>query len=98
MTAEATVTNSGSRAGEETVQLYVQLRGTSVAEPVRMLKGFQQITLAPGESKKVTFELKPEAFAFWNARNEFVAEAAKVAVWISPDSASGTPAQAEILP
>jgi beta-glucosidase len=98
MTAETTVTNSGSRAGAETVQLYVQLRGTSVAEPVRALKGFQRIALAPGETKKVKFELKPEAFAMWNARNDFAAEAAKVTVWISPDSASGSPAQAEIQP
>lgn len=98
MTAETTVMNRGSRAGEETVQLYVQLRGTSVAEPVRALKGFQRIIMAPGETKKVKFELKPEAFAMWNARNDFAAEAAKVTVWISPDSASGSPAQAEIQP
>jgi len=98
LTAEAEVTNTGARAGEEVVQLYIQLQGTSVAEPVRMLKGFKTFAIAPGETKKVTFELKPEAFAIWNARNEFTAEAAKVKVWISPDSARGTPAEAEILP
>ena len=98
ITAEADVTNTGSRAGEETVQLYLQLVGTSVAEPVRALKGFKTVSIAPGETKKVTFELKPEAFAIWNAQNEFAAEAAKLKVWISPDSARGTPAEAEILP
>ena len=98
MTAEVEVTNSGSRAGDEVVQLYLQLRGTSVAEPVRALKGFKTVAIAPGETKTVTFELKPEAFAIWNARNEFVAEAAKVKVWISPDSSHGSPAEAEILP
>ena len=98
MTAEADVTNTGSRPGEEVVQLYIQLRGTSLAEPVRMLKGFQTVAIAPGETKKVKFELKPEAFAIWNDRNEFAAEAAKVAVWISPDSARGSAAQAEIVP
>jgi hypothetical protein len=46
----------------------------------------------------VKFELKPEAFAIWNDRNEFAAEAAKVTVWISPDSARGSAAQAEIGP
>jgi hypothetical protein len=46
----------------------------------------------------VTFELKPEAFAIWNASNEFAAEQAKVKVWISSDSAHGTPAEAEIRP
>jgi len=98
MIAEADVTNTGSRAGEEVVQLYIQLDGTSVAEPVRALKGFKTVSIAPGETKKVAFELKPEAFAIWNARNEFSVEAAKLKVWISPDSARGTPAEAEILP
>jgi beta-glucosidase len=98
LTAEAEVTNAGTRAGDEVVQLYVQLQGTSVAEPVRMLKGFKTVAIAPGETKKVTFELKPEAFAIWNARNEFAAEPAKVKVWISPDSAHGSAAEAEILP
>ncbi len=98
LTAEAEVTNSGARPGEEAVQLYIQLQGTSVAEPVRMLKGFKTVAIAPGETKHVTFELKPEAFAIWNASNQFAAEPAKVKVWISPDSAHGTPAEAQILP
>lgn len=97
LTAEADVTNTGARAGEEVVQLYIQLQGTSVAEPVRMLKGFKTVSIAPGETQQVRFELKPEAFAIWNARNEFAAEPARVNVWISPDSAHGTPAEAEIL-
>jgi len=98
LTAEADVTNTGSRSGEEVVQLYIELQGTSVAEPVRALKGFQTVAIAPGETRKVKFELKPEAFAIWNDRNQFAAETAKVNVWISPDSAHGSPAQAEILP
>ena len=63
-----------------------------------MLKGFQTVSIAPGETKKVRFDLKPEAFAIWNIRNEFAAEPAKINIWISPDSAHGSPAQAEILP
>ncbi len=98
MTAEAEVTNTGLRPAEEVVQLYIQLLGTSVAEPVRMLKGFKTISIAARETKKVKFELKPEDFAIWNDRNQFAAEAAKVNVWISPDSAHGSPAQAEIEP
>ncbi len=98
MTAETEVKNTGSRAGDEVVQLYIQLLGTSVAEPVRMLKGFQTVSIAPGETKKVRFELKAEAFAIWNDHNQFAAEPAKVNVWISPDSAKGSPAQAEIVP
>ena len=98
MVVEADVANTGSRAGEEVVELYIQLRGTSVAEPVRMLKGFQTVSIAPGETRKVKFELRPEAFAIWGDRNQFAAEPAKVDVWISADSAHGSPAQAEIVP
>ena len=98
LTVEATVSNTGSRAGEELVQLYVRLQGTSTAQPVRALKGFQRITLSPGETKKVTFHLESDAFAIWNDRNQFAVEPAKVTVWISPDSASGSDAKLEILP
>jgi len=98
VTAEADVTNTGSRPGEEVVQLYIRLQGTSVAEPVRMLKGFQTVAIAPGETRRVKFELKPEAFAIWNDHNQILTEAAKLTVWISPDSARGSPAQAEIQP
>jgi beta-glucosidase len=98
LTASVDVTNTGSRAGEEIVQLYVRLMGTSVSQPVRALKGFQRVALAPGETKKVTFALVPDAFALWNDRNEWVVEPAKVAVWISPDSARGSPAMLQILP
>jgi beta-glucosidase len=98
LTVEAEVSNTGARAGEEIVQLYVRLQGTSTAQPVRALKGFQHIVLAPGETRKVTFHLGSEAFALWNASNEFVVEPSKVTVWISPDSARGTGAALEILP
>ena len=98
MVAETTVTNTGSRAANEVVELYIRLQGTSVAEPVRALEGFQTIAIAPGESKRVKFELKPEAFAIWNDRNQFAAEPSKVTVWISPDSAHGSPVEAEIVP
>jgi beta-glucosidase len=98
MTAEADVTNTGSRAGEEVVELYIQLRGTSTAQPVRALKGFQRVPLAPGETKRVKFELEPAAFAIWNDHNQFAAESAQLKVWISPDSVHGSPAEAEIVP
>jgi beta-glucosidase len=98
LAVEATVSNTGARAGEELVQLYVRLQGTSTAQPVRALKGFQRIALAPGETKKVTFHLAADTFAIWNDRGQFAVEPAKVSVWISPDSASGSEAKLEILP
>ena len=94
----AEITNTGTRAGEETVQCYVRLQGTSVALPVRALSGFQRISLAPGEKKEVTFELSPENFAFWNDQNKFVVEPARLTVWMSPDSAHGEGRTLEIAP
>ena len=90
------ITNTGTRAGVETVQLYLRLQGTSVALPVRALSGFQRIALAPGETKKVTFTLGPEAFAFWNDQNKFAAEPARVTLWVSPDSSHGPGATLQI--
>jgi len=98
LTVSAQVTNTGTRAAEETVQLYIGLRGTSTAQPVRALKGFQKITLAAGETKNVSFTLTPEALAIWNDQNQYAVEAAQVKLWISPDSAQGTPAELEIVP
>jgi len=96
LTATTSVTNTSSRAGEEVVQLYVRLQGTSVAQPVRALKGFQRLPLGPGETKKVTFELAPDALALWDDHSQFSVEPAKVTVWISSDSAHGTAATLEL--
>lgn len=98
LTAQADVRNTGSRAANEVVELYIRLQGTSTEQPVRALKGFQTITLAPGETKTVKFELPAESFAIWNDSNQFAVEPSKLTVWIAPDSAHGTPAQAEIAP
>src|SRR5580698_8222849 len=89
LTVTSTVSNIGTRAGEELVQLYVRLVGTSTAQPVRALKGFQHVMLAAGETKIVKFELGSEALAIWNASNQFAVEPAKVTVWIGPDSVRG---------
>jgi beta-glucosidase len=89
LSVSAEVKNTGARAGEALAQLYIRLDGTSIAMPVRMLKGFQRLTLAPGESRKVTFDLDAETFAFWGADNKFGVEPARLTVWIAPNSAEG---------
>jgi len=96
LTATVNVTNTGTRAGVETVQCYLRLQGTSVAQPVRALTKFQRITLAPGESQKVSFLLGSNAFAIWNDQQKFAAEPAKVTLWMAPDSAQGLQAALEI--
>jgi len=96
LSVSANVTNAGKVAAEEVVQVYVRLRGTSVAEPVRALKGFQRVALAPGETKRVTFPLTAEAFAVWDINNEHNVEPSLVNLWVSPDSARGEAVQLEI--
>jgi len=96
LTVSAEVHNTGKRAGIETVQLYIRLRGTSVARPQRELKGFERVPLAPGESRRVEFKLGRDELAFWNLEMKDVAEAGSLYVWVAPDSAHGEPVKVEI--
>jgi beta-glucosidase len=84
-----TVRNSGTRPGDEVVELYLRLRGTSISLPVRQLEGFRKITLAPGESKRVDFTIGRNELAFWNIDMQDVVESASATVWIGPNSAEG---------
>jgi beta-glucosidase len=84
--ATATVTNTGHRRGTEIVQCYIRIRGASVEQPIRSLKGFTRITLNPGESKSVDFPLGFDELSFVNADNLRVAEAADYAVFIGGSS------------
>jgi beta-glucosidase len=84
-----TVTNKGLRMGREIVQLYIGQRGTSVARPIKELKGFRVLTLAPGESQGVEFQLSRDELAFWNIDMHYLVEPAEVSVWIGPNSAQG---------
>jgi beta-glucosidase len=88
LTVTADVRNTGSRAGEEIVQLYVGDPAASVARPVKELKAFQRISLQPGETKRVSFSIAKRDLEFWTASG-WTAEAGSFRVWIAPDSASG---------
>jgi beta-glucosidase len=96
LTVSAEVRNTGSRAAEEVVQLYIRQTGTSVVRPVRELKGFRRITLAPGQSQKLEFTLGADELRFWNIEMKNVVEPAQLTVWIAPDSTQGTPAKVAI--
>ncbi len=87
--AYAVVTNSGTGAGDEIVQLYIRDRVASVTRPVKELRGFARITLRPGESKTVTFTLGPDELGMWNRRMQWVVEPGDFQVWIGPNSAEG---------
>jgi len=80
------VTNSGAREGEEIVQLYVRDLVGSVTRPMKELKGFEKIKLAPGESKNVTFKLTANDLAFHTAEMQFEAEPGVFWIMVGPDS------------
>jgi beta-glucosidase len=97
LVVSANVKNAGTRTGEEVVQLYIRLRGTSVSRPVRELRGIKRVQLAPGESRRVQFEIGADELSFWNIDMMHTVEPAMVSVWISPDSAHGEAAEFEIV-
>ncbi len=68
------VKNTGARAGDQVVQLYIRDEVSSVTRPVKELKGFQRVTLAPGESKTVVFKVTPESLRFYNIDMKRVVE------------------------
>jgi beta-glucosidase len=80
------VTNTGKRAGEEVVQLYVRDDVASVTRPVKQLRGFQRVALQPGESKTVTFELGFEDLAMYDARMQQVVEPGTFTVFVGGSS------------
>ncbi len=72
------ITNTGKRIGSEIVQLYISDLKSSLPRPVKELKGFSKIQLAPGETQEVTFLIDKQAFSFFNdSRHEWVAEPGK---------------------
>ena len=83
------IENVGSRAGSEVVQLYVRDRVGSRTRPVRELKGYRRIDLAPGASATVAFELATEELAFHDG-TAWVTEPGDFHVWIGPDATSGS--------
>ena len=84
--ATVNIKNTGSVAGEEIVQCYVRDLVGSVTRPLKELKGFEKIKLAPGESKKVTFKLTSKDLAFYTADMTFKAEPGAFWVMVGPDS------------
>lgn len=82
----AEVTNTGARAGTAVVQLYVHDRVGDVTRPVRELKGFQRVTLSPGETRRVSFALHTDDLAFTNQQMQRVTEPGEFDVWIGGHS------------
>ena len=83
---EVEVTNTGKRAGDEVVQLYIRDDVSSATRPVLELKGFQRVTLQPGEKRTVSFDIKPSDLWFYNMDMQRVVEPGSFTISVGPDS------------
>lgn len=87
VTVSAEVENIGKRAGDEVVQLYIRDPVASMTRPVKELKGFQRVTLQPGEKRRVEFTLGNEHLGFWNRQMRYVVEPGEFRVMVGSSSA-----------
>jgi beta-glucosidase len=87
VTIAADVKNVGSRAGDEVVQLYVHDVAASVTRPVQELRGFQRVSLEPGEQVTVSFDLAMNSLGFYNRDMEFVVEPGAIEIMVGGSSA-----------
>lgn len=83
------LTNTGEREATEVVQIYVRDLVGSVVRPVKELKGFMRVTLKPGETKHLMYDLPVSDLAYWNRDMEYVVEPGEFQLWVAGDSASG---------
>jgi len=92
----AQVRNTGAVAGTEVAQLYIRNTGGSVEEPVRELKGFQRVTLAPGETKQIEFTLGFDELSYYNLEMARVIEPTRYQVWVGGSSEATQGAEFEV--
>jgi len=82
----ADVTNTGTRAGSEVVQMYIRDRVSSVTRPVKELKGFRRIDLEPGQTETLRFEITPESLAFWDVNMKYRVEPGDFEIMVGTSS------------
>ena len=82
----ATVTNTGTRAGSEVVQMYIRDRVSSVTRPVKELKGFAKVWLEPGESATVSVDITPDSLAFYDIDMQYVVEPGEFEIMVGTSS------------
>jgi beta-glucosidase len=87
VTVTADVSNTGKMAGDEVVQLYIHQRFGSDSRPMRELKGFERVSLQPGETRTVTFELGPKQLTYWSTNaGTWLQDASAFDLWVGSDS------------
>jgi beta-glucosidase len=88
VTVSVDVRNAGTRAGDEVVQLYVEHIGSSVERPIRQLRGFERVTLKPGEARTIRIPLKGADLAYWDvSKHGWVVEKERVKILVGASSA-----------
>ena len=97
ITVGVDVKNSGSVVGTEVVQLYIRNTAASVSQPVRELKGFARVTLAPGESKHVEFPLGFDELNFYNAEIKRVVEPTTYKIWVGGSSLADAETELKVI-
>ena len=98
VTVTADVTNTGTRVGDEVVQLYIHQKAGSDSRPIRELKGFERLTLKPGETKTVSFILGPAELGYWStSAGKWIQEAEAFDVWVGADSMAALHAEFAVV-
>jgi beta-glucosidase len=96
-TVSVTITNTGKRAGDEIVQLYIHDLVSSVTRPIKELKDFRRISLAPGESKKVDFVITPDKLWFYNMQMKRVVEPGWFDIMVGTSSVTNQTVKLEVV-
>jgi beta-glucosidase len=97
VTASVELTNTGKRPGDEVVQLYIRNVGVSRTRPVKELKGFERVTLQPGERRRVQFTLTREQLGFYDRDMRFVVEPSTFKVIVGTSSEGGLESSFEVV-
>lgn len=97
LVVSVTLTNTGGREGTEVAQLYIRDEVGSITRPVRELKGFERVTLAPGETRQVDFTLTVDDFKFHGPNMEFIAEPGWFSVFVGGSSQDTIDARFELV-
>ena len=85
-TVSVDVTNTGTRAGDEVAQLYIRDVVSTATRPVKQLRGFRRVTLQPGETRTITFEIGPDQLAYHDADMKRVVEPGRFDVMVGGNS------------
>ncbi|HKW29403.1 MAG TPA: beta-glucosidase BglX, partial [Verrucomicrobiae bacterium] len=98
ITASVNLTNTGSRPGIAVVQLYIRdIISSAGPRPVRELKGFRKVRLTPGESQDARFTIPAAGLGSYDRNGRWLVEPGKFQIWLTKDSASGKPAEFELI-